>query len=198
MYGARYLPAPAPHSLVPTLPLDCQTAPLFVLSSVGFGQRGVVARAQASSLVYSHSLAYIAFVYESTSGTESGHNDAFDTLLLALRNRRDHHGVRPPSADAGADWMDAQCSDEIPQHQPVAREPLCMAYHPARPTAVDGGAMNIPGQSSSPPKVRARPAAPFSSCGWEGHSDSTGICDERLGAEGSGGVVAVVLRHVSS
>ena len=51
------------------------------------------------------------------SGTESGHTDAFDTLLLALRNRRDHKGVRPPSAEAGSDWIDQQCSCVTPSRQ---------------------------------------------------------------------------------
>jgi hypothetical protein len=43
------------------------------------------------------------------SGIETGHDDAFATLLLALRNRRDHPGVRPPSADGGAAWIEQHC-----------------------------------------------------------------------------------------
>jgi hypothetical protein len=35
----------------------------------------------------------------------------------------------------------------------VSRPPLCVAFHPARPTTVDGSAMLVPGQNNAPPKA---------------------------------------------
>jgi hypothetical protein len=173
-----YLPLPRTLSSPPCLSSECSRFVLGGLWAVWRQCEGPSELSRSLTLTHVRSMS-------SPSGTESGHNDAFDTLLLALRNRRDHHGVRPPSADAGADWIDAQCLDESPQHPPVAREALCMAYHPARPTAVDGAAMNIPGQSSSPLKVRARPDAFSPSSGRQGHGDSMGICVQMLCAERS-------------
>jgi hypothetical protein len=54
------------------------------------------------------------------SGIETGRDDAFATLLLALRNRRDHRGAPPPSAQKNAAWFDQHCLPPVrsPLHPP--------------------------------------------------------------------------------
>ena len=56
------------------------------------------------------------------AGEESGGGDAFDTLMLALANRKHFNGRRPPSAMAAA--FDSLCT--AARRPPPA--PLCVAY----------------------------------------------------------------------
>jgi len=62
------------------------------------------------------------------SGIETGRDDAFATLLLALKNRRDHPGRRPPSADGGAAWIEQHCLPPVSETDRQRRTLLTRAH----------------------------------------------------------------------